>query len=428
MLSPEEDVEAHALRHRGWTISAIARHLGRSRITVRAYLNGARQPGVRRRSVPDPFDRVEEYVAQRLRDDPHVWATALYDEVRALGFERSYQRFTHALRARGLRPHCEPCAGVRGRPTIEIPHPPGEEIQWDFLELPAPWGQAHLLVGALSHSGRFRGAFCESEDQGHVVAGIDAVLRKLGGTAHRWRFDRMAAVVSTTDGRLLPGLAAAAKYYGVGVDVCPPRRANRKGVVESRNNFIAQRWWRTARLDDVEQAQSSFDRFCARVGDALPRGDSIVRAVADVEHLQGLPVAPFPATLLVSRRVSQAALVAYHGNQYSVPPGLVGRSVELRAVVGSSVLDILVTGRTVATHRRAADGAGVVVRTPAHHADLEAAVLSAFSTDRPCRRKENRPPSSAALAAATALGGGPDAAWEVAVDLQGYADLAGAMS
>ncbi|MCX4781631.1 hypothetical protein [Streptomyces sp. NBC_01264] len=29
--------------------------------------------------------------------------------------------------------------------------------------------------------------------------------------------------------------AAVAKYYGVGVDICPPRRGNRKGVVEKAN-------------------------------------------------------------------------------------------------------------------------------------------------------------------------------------------------
>jgi hypothetical protein len=50
MLTPEEDIEAQALRKRGWTISAIARHLGRDRKTVRAYLNGVREPGVRKAS------------------------------------------------------------------------------------------------------------------------------------------------------------------------------------------------------------------------------------------------------------------------------------------------------------------------------------------------------------------------------------------
>ncbi|MFE4638178.1 hypothetical protein ACFRJ1_33085 [Streptomyces sp. NPDC056773] len=32
----------------------------------------------------------------------------------------------------------------------------------------------------------------------------------------------------------------------VGVDICPPRRGNRKGVVEKANHSAAQRWWRTA--------------------------------------------------------------------------------------------------------------------------------------------------------------------------------------
>jgi transposase len=48
MLSLEDEVEAHALRRRGWSISTIARHLGVDRKTVRAYLNGERVPG----SVP----------------------------------------------------------------------------------------------------------------------------------------------------------------------------------------------------------------------------------------------------------------------------------------------------------------------------------------------------------------------------------------
>jgi transposase len=43
MLSLEEDVEVHALRAQGWSISAIARHVGADRKTVRAYLSGQEQ-------------------------------------------------------------------------------------------------------------------------------------------------------------------------------------------------------------------------------------------------------------------------------------------------------------------------------------------------------------------------------------------------
>ena len=48
MFSVGEDVEADALFKRGWTVSAIARHLERDRKTVRSYLTGERTPGVRR--------------------------------------------------------------------------------------------------------------------------------------------------------------------------------------------------------------------------------------------------------------------------------------------------------------------------------------------------------------------------------------------
>ena len=58
MFSVGEDVEADALFKRGWTVSAIARHLERDRKTVRSYLTGGRAPGVRRPGVPGRSGRL----------------------------------------------------------------------------------------------------------------------------------------------------------------------------------------------------------------------------------------------------------------------------------------------------------------------------------------------------------------------------------
>jgi IS30 family transposase len=44
MLTWGEDVEVHALRERGWSIAAIARHLDRDPKTIRAYVRGERTP------------------------------------------------------------------------------------------------------------------------------------------------------------------------------------------------------------------------------------------------------------------------------------------------------------------------------------------------------------------------------------------------
>ena len=113
MLTWGDDVEVHALRERGWSIAAIARHLDRDPKTIRAYVRGERTPG-RRRSAPDPLGPFVPYLAARFADDPHIWASALFDEVTRLGYGLSYVSFARQLRGRGLRPHCEACAGVRG--------------------------------------------------------------------------------------------------------------------------------------------------------------------------------------------------------------------------------------------------------------------------------------------------------------------------
>src|SRR4051794_30439669 len=108
MLTREDDVEIHALHKQGWTISAIARHLGKDRKTIRAYLAGERVASVRARGEPDPFERFAVYCGERLGEDPHLWASALFDEVLVLGYDKSYATFTRNLRARSLRPACEP--------------------------------------------------------------------------------------------------------------------------------------------------------------------------------------------------------------------------------------------------------------------------------------------------------------------------------
>jgi transposase len=437
MLTWENSVEAAALKKQGWTVSAIARHLGHDRKTIRDYLDGKRTPGVRASSAPDPFGEFAEYCRLRLDDDPHLWATTLFDEVVALGYQGSYPSFTRGLRARALRPHCEPCQASTGRDHAIIDHPPGAETQFDWLELPDPptswgWGStAHLLVGALSHSSRWRAVLAESEDQAHLVEALDGVVRRLGGCTRRWRFDRMATVCHPGSGRITASFGPVAAYYGVGIDICPSRHGNRKGVVEKGNHSLAQRWWRTL-ADDVTatQAQAGLDEFCVRVGDSRTRqgeaGRTTVGQLAAAEPLTAPPLLPYPVTVAVSRVVSAQALVAFRGNFYSIGPGMSGATVQVRHRLNGRIVEIVTAGGVIlARHHREPDGAGVIARQPGHVVALEHAVLAAFTDRAPCRSKQRRPPSLAALAEAARLRGVVPAAGEhVVVDLADYAAAA----
>jgi hypothetical protein len=232
MLTQEDDVEIHALARRGWSVSAIARHTGRDRKTVRKYLKEAgpsREPGS---SCLEPF---RDYLAARFADDAHVDGTVLLREAAELGFERSYVTFVRELRRLGLRPRCEACrTGGHGVTTV-IAHEPGEEIQWDWLELhETPWGEpAYVLVGALSFSGKCRAVICEGQSFAHLIEGIDGVLRRLGGTSHAWRTDRMATVVHPGTDRITAQFAQVAKHYGgrdLGVSRTAPAAQRRGGV------------------------------------------------------------------------------------------------------------------------------------------------------------------------------------------------------
>lgn len=423
MLTEEDDVEIHALARRGWSVSAIARHTGRDRKTVRKYLKG---PRAVREPAPSCLEPFREYLVARFVDDAHVDGTVLYREVADLGFERSYVTFVRELRRLGLRPRCEACRTGGHGATVELVHEPGEEIQFDWLELTeTPWGEpAYVLVGALSFSGRCRAVVCEGMTFPHLVDAIDGVLRRLGGTSRAWRTDRMATVVHPGSDRVTAEFAQVAKHYGVEVWVCPPRRPQRKGVVEAAIKYVTRSWWRSAPVASLGQAQADLDRWALAVSDRRKRRGAITIAeLATEEQLLTLPATAFPALLRVERTVSRTALVAFEGNRYSVPPGHIGQTVTVRARLGELHLEIVSpAGRRIARHRRAPAGAGQTLQSAEHARLLERAVLDTFTTDKPCRRKTNRPPGNDALAEAARLRG--HTADGIVVDLENYARIA----
>ena len=305
-------------------------------------------------------------------------------------------------------------------------------------------------MGSLPCSGKFRAVFAECEDQAHLIEAMDGVLRRLGGTARRWRVDRMATVVEPRSGRIQPSFAPVAKHYQVTVVPCPARHGNRKGSVEKSIHYATQRFWRTMTATTMAGGQDQLDRFCERIGDRRPRSLARLEAIlgadgaarflaergrsrptvgdlATLEPLAPLPASIYPATITQAGIVDPSALVAFEGNAYSVPPGLIGATVTVRHRLGAMGIEIVSgAGVLLASHHREIPGAGYVLRAPEHRAALQAQILAAFSTEPSCRRKANRPPSAAARAEAARLAGLDDG--DVVVDLAVYQAVVEAMA
>lgn len=420
MLSERSSVDIHALKRQGMTISEIARRTNHDRKTIRAYLNGERVPGRRERAAPDSFDAFADYAAARLAEDPHLWAATLLDELRLLGYEGSYPTLTRQVRTRGLRPACTACAHVTKRPNAIIEHPPGEETQFDWLELPDPpahWGfptkRAFLLVGSLAHSGVWRAVISPSMDIPHLLAAMTTLLTLLGGLTRVWRFDRMRTVLDPVTGDLTTMFAGFAKHHGVQPVVCRPRSGNRKGVVEKNNHTAAQRWWRN--LPDeltLEQAQASVEAFAAGQDQRRRQtetGNTTARAMLAAERLRPLPPVVFPVIVTEERTATRQALIDWRGNRYSVPPELAAAKVIVHQRLGADVIDIAtVSGTVLARHKVAEPGLGVTIRDTGHVTALEAIALASAPPGRPHRHKERIPPGAAAQRAAAVLAGTAD--------------------
>ncbi len=123
-----------------------------------------------------------------------------------------------------------------------------------------------------------RGVLATSLDQAHLIEAIDAVLRRLGGTAHDWRTDRLATVIVPGSADVQPSFAPVAKHYGVTIRPCPPRRGNRKGAVEASVRYLCGRWWRTLSATTMIEAQASLEEVLRHRRRCPPAGGPSTKA------------------------------------------------------------------------------------------------------------------------------------------------------
>ncbi|MFJ9826711.1 Mu transposase domain-containing protein [Streptomyces sp. NPDC101160] len=449
MLTRKEYLEIRELRRKGWSISAIARHLGRDRKTVRSYLGGDRVAGVRSQTQ-DASLLFLPYCRQRLADDPHLLASRLFAEVVELGYPGGYSTFTRALRRHLLRPPCADCRPGVPRQGGPADAPQGsEEIRFDWLRLPAPplrWGcgtHARLLIGTLASSGRWRGVLSDGDDLPHLTEAIDRALRRLGGTPGCWRLDRTPVVCTVSTGWPTPAFAQVARYYGVAVRFGPPGRSDQAGRHGDHDDHddhgdegppegacggaALREWWHRlgpgdhgAHGDRRDQAGPPDEARCAALRewwratghDSRMAGaqDELDRLAADHDALDApglpaLPLTPFPAWLCAHRIVGPQGLVPYRDSFYAVQPDLAGSRVEVHRRLDRPYLSIVTPmGAVIARHRLAPPGTARTLADAAGASALERPTRPAHSQGSVCRHGQGRRPlSRQALAEARAL-------------------------
>jgi transposase len=372
-LSLEARMTIGELLRRGWSRCAIARALSVCEGAVRYHERRMREGAVdgRSRQVQLAAGYGEE-ISEYLRSlgavggwnlaALHAWLVAEHDYPGSL---RSLERYVGRRYGAPTR---------RARRRVETP--PGAQGQADWAE------HREVVVGrraqtlwsfhlALSHSRYVVEVWAESKDLLSWLWVHNGALLRLGGVPATLRVDNeKTAIVRGAGawGERHPVYRRYAESVRFHIDACPPREPQAKGKVERRIGAGRRSFDPRRRVwDSVEELQAVRDE--ALVTEAKRRrcpatGTTVWEAYEREQPLLGaLPPLPEPFDVVVHRRVAEDCTVSFEGHSYSVPFGLLGRTVEVRG--GARHVLVHAGGELVARHPRRTDS--LLVIDPSHY-------------------------------------------------------------
>lgn len=317
MQSGAIHMEINTLHRYGWTVSAIAREFGLSRLTVRREIAHEEPRRYQERvSVLALNDAQRAHIQRRLAVCPAIRGTTLFVELRRdYGYAGSYPTFMRQLRE--LRPASEQ------EPEIRFETLPGQQIQVDWAHL----GEhrvgedlvpLYALVAILGASRVPSVRFALDRTRATTLAALCACLEDLGGVTREILTDRDPAfcIGTTGDGRavLSPEWVDFCERIGTVPRACRPYRAKTKGKVERvvrevKEDFLP---WLSGQTQLTSPTLDDYERLAQlwREEVVLPRRHRTTRLIiAQAWEEERLLLQPIPAGL-AERSALPTSLIA----------------------------------------------------------------------------------------------------------------------
>jgi transposase len=362
--------EVHRLDRQGVPKRAIARRLGMSPTTVHRLLALAEPPRYERRRTSCLLDPFSSEIVSMLDEDAKVPATVVLQHLRRSGYVGGITVLKEHL-AR-VRPQF-----LAARAFQRTSYLPGEISQIDWWhtgrEIPVGKGahrEAFGLVATLPHSAAHAAVFTFGRTVGDLLAAALGCFLRLGGVPDKVVCDNDAAIVAERRGGVAVLHDEVAAFFGqLGTKVVPlrPSDPQAKGQVERTNGYLERSFLSLRTFSDLGDLQAQHDDWAATV--AFRRHHRRVGAIvhdawrAERAFLRALPD-PTPDTAChAEARISRDGFCRIGDVDYSVPPGLGGRRVQVRT--SPTEVRVFLEGRELARHRRSYVPADVVI-APEH--------------------------------------------------------------
>jgi transposase len=361
----------------GLSKKAIAEKLGMSRNTVARLLCLSEPPTYERERSSSLLDPFREEILALLSEDPRAPATVIRERLQAHGYAGGITILKDYLVQ--IRPQF-----LAARTYQRTTYLPGEigQIDWWHLPMGVPVGRevtrkAFGLILTLPHSAAHTCFFTHTKTLADFLPALLGCVVRLGGVPKGLVLDNDSAMVARVPGarsRLHPEAAGLFGALRAKPIVLAPRRPTSKGSVERAVDYLEHSFLPLRRFSDLADLQDQHDRWAREVAH-LRFHRRVGARVADAFRVEKDYLAPLPDPLPntdrhLETRISKDAFVRACGADYSVPPGLVGRRVQIRL----SLTEVLVflEGRLLARHGRSYLPADVVI-DPEHARALLAA-------------------------------------------------------
>jgi hypothetical protein len=242
---------------------------------------------------------------------------------------------------------------------------PGAELQIDWAKLglvfDAESGRRRTVWALLFTSVFSRHCFVwlsHTQALDAVIAGCDAAWEFFGGVFKVVIPDNMKTIVTRADGcdpQLCQAFVEYAQWAGFFVDPARVRAPQDKARVERNVRFLKDSFWAGETFADLVEAQAAVEGWCRARAGMRTHGTTAKRPVEVFnEHeapvLAAAPGGRYDLPIYRDAKVARDHHVQVAKALYSVPGGLIGQTVAVRA--DSKLVKIYARGVLVKTHAR----------------------------------------------------------------------------
>jgi transposase len=363
--------EVHRLFHReSWSKTAIAEKLHMSRNTVDRLLTLSEPPHYERPGSGSALDPYIDDIVGMLDENPKVPATVILEHLRPLGYAGGITVLKQQVAK--LRPVLRAARSYQRTSYL-----PGEiaQLDWWHTGVAVPVGkgtgrEAFGLVTTLPHSAAHSTVFTFGRTTAEFCAAALGCFERLGGVPEKAVADNEGCIVAGRRGgraKLTDEVAALFGALLVRPMILRPRFPEGKGQDERTVGYLETSFLPLRHFGSLEDLQDqhddwathvAFERHHRRVGAKVKDAWRVERG-----YLRALPD-PLPdIDRRLEVRVMKDGFVRIADVDYSVPPGLSGRRVQVR--LSLTDVSIHLEGEAIARHLRSYVPADVVL-DPAH--------------------------------------------------------------